>query len=208
VLNSIFLILGNKISTEQISKHNHSSLSNYESNVLNSNANNITHSDITNENNDHKGKNLDASGLTGENFFSFNKSIYEKNKEELNELSIDGLSFKKNLSNNMIRTSNKVLETGKEEEADDVFDQKLMSYLNEFYASKKISIIQFKKINNSNEYQYGTQKVKLYNENDVFKVKLNNQGAVLLSRFIEANATNEEIKMLKNNTMLSNNNKQ
>lgn len=75
-------------------------------------------------------------------------------------------------------------------------DIKLNRYLNIFYSKRKIIKIPFKKITPYN-YEYGTQKIMLKIEGDVFKVR-NIGGYTLLDKFIEMNAPIEEVKMNQN----------
>ena len=75
-------------------------------------------------------------------------------------------------------------------------DNQLEMYLKNYYKSKTLPKINFKKIGN-NFYEYGNIKVNIFLENNVFKAKTN-EGIVNLEKFIEKNAEIEDAKV-KNN---------
>ena len=78
----------------------------------------------------------------------------------------------------------------------DEIDNQLEMYLKNFYKSKTLPKINFKKIGN-NLYEYGSIKVNIFLENNVIKAKTN-EGIVNLEKFLEKNAEIENAKV-KNN---------
>ena len=82
-------------------------------------------------------------------------------------------------------------------ERPDKIDKKLELYLKYFYSKRSFPIIIFKKTS-TNNYEYGKQKVMIKIEGDTIRVRYLG-GYIILDKFIELNAANEEKKLKKNN---------
>ena len=76
----------------------------------------------------------------------------------------------------------------------DELDTKLDQYLKSIYSENRLPKIQFKKIK-ENLYQYGSQEISVIEEDNVIKIKNQEEGNILLDNFIEINAQAEEEKM-------------
>ena len=119
-----------------------------------------------------------------------NKIITKENSEDNEIKNIINLSEKYNLpiSEEVLKMENVICNNKPEE-----MDLKLESYLQNFYKNKKISKIAFKKIGN-NLYEYGTLKVTIIFEDNVFKAKTVG-GFIGLDKFIEKNSGLEDNKI-------------
>ena len=84
----------------------------------------------------------------------------------------------------------------------DNIDTKLELYLKYFYPKRNLPIIIFKKTS-TNNYEYGKQKVMIKIEGDTIRVRYLG-GYLIIDKFIELNAINEEKKLKKNNDKISN----
>ena len=82
-------------------------------------------------------------------------------------------------------------------EKPDKIDKKLEQYLKYFYSKRTFPKILFKKTS-TNNYEYGTQKVMVKIEGDTIRIRYVG-GYLLIDKFIEMNATNEEKKLKKQN---------
>ena len=91
----------------------------------------------------------------------------------------------------------------------DNIDKKLELYLKYFYPKRNLPIIIFKKTS-TNNYEYGKQKVMIKIEGDTIRVRYLG-GYLIIDKFIELNAVNEEKKVNKNseknNNIINTNNK-
>ena len=85
----------------------------------------------------------------------------------------------------------------------DQVDKKLNTFLNDFYAKKRVSQIAFRRVSQGN-YEFGTQKVLVKVDNEKIKgifyyfnclVRVGG-GFLLLDKFIEMNAPVEEAKLM------------
>jgi len=76
----------------------------------------------------------------------------------------------------------------------DQIDQKLNTFLSDFYTKKRLSQIPFRRISHGN-YEFGTQKVMVKVENEKIKVRVGG-GYLLLDKFIEMQAPVEEAKLM------------
>ena len=124
-----------------------------------------------------------------------NNILNKDNSEESEIKNILNLSEKYNLP---ISEENEILEMENVEcnNTPDEVDTQLEIYLKNFYKSKTLPKINFKKIGNS-LYEYGSIKINIILENNVIKAK-SNEGVVNLEKFIEKNSKLEEAK-IKNN---------
>ena len=84
----------------------------------------------------------------------------------------------------------------------DKIDKKLELYLKYFYSKRTFPKIMFKKTSNNN-YEYGTQKVMVKIEGDTIRIRYVN-GYLIIDKFIELNAANEEKKLKKQNEKSNN----
>ena len=82
-------------------------------------------------------------------------------------------------------------------EKPDKIDKKLELYLKYFYSKRSFPVIIFKKTS-TNNYEYGKQKVMIKIEGDTIRVRYLG-GYIILDKFIELNAANEEKKLKKIN---------
>ena len=87
-------------------------------------------------------------------------------------------------------------------EKPDKIDKKLEQYLKYFYSKRSFPKIPFKKTS-TNNYEYGTQKVMIKIEGDTIRIRYVG-GYLLIDKFIEMKAANEE-KKLKNKNEKGNN---
>ena len=134
------------------------------------------------------------------------KNIYNKygplnnilNKENADENEIKNILNLSEKYNLPISEENEILEMENVEcnNTPDEIDNQLEMYLKNYYKSKTLPKINFKKIGN-NFYEYGNIKVNIFLENNVFKAKTN-EGIINLEKFIEKNAEIEDAKV-KNN---------
>ena len=124
-----------------------------------------------------------------------NNILNKENAEENEIKNILNLSEKYNLP---LSEENEILEMENVEcnNTPDEIDNQLEMYLKNYYKSKTLPKINFKKIGN-NFYEYGNIKVNIFLENNVFKAKTN-EGIINLEKFIEKNAEIEDAKV-KNN---------
>ena len=124
-----------------------------------------------------------------------NNILNKDNSEESEIKNILNLSEKYNLP---ISEENEILEMENVEcnNTPDEVDTQLEIYLKNFYKSKTLPKINFKKIGNS-LYEYGSIKINIILENNVIKAR-SNEGVVNLEKFIEKNSKIEEAK-IKNN---------
>ena len=114
------------------------------------------------------------------------KKMLENIKQELNKAS------EKEEGNNKINNLEFVIT-----ENPDELDIELNKYLTSIYSENRLPKINFKKISN-NLYQYGSQNVSVIEEDNVIKIKYEEE-TLLLDNFIEINAQAEEEKMMKIN---------
>ena len=133
-----------------------------------------------------------------------NEEKPEENKEEqINENNNDN-SKKQNIFDVKI-TKWEFVSTDKP----DKIDKKLEQYLKYFFSKRTFPKLIFKKTS-TNNYEYGTQKVMVKIEGDTIRVRYVG-GYLLIDKFIELNAANEEKKLkkqnYKNNSSLSGNKK-
>ena len=77
----------------------------------------------------------------------------------------------------------------------DKIDKKLEQYLKYFYSKRTFPKIMFKKTS-TNNYEYGTQKVMVKIEGDTIRIRYVG-GYLIIDKFIELNAANEEKKIKK-----------
>ena len=82
-------------------------------------------------------------------------------------------------------------------EKPDKIDKKLEKYLKYFYSKRTFPKILFKKTS-TNNYEYGTQKVMVKIEGDTIRIRYIG-GYLIIDKFIEMNAANEEKKVKKQN---------
>ena len=82
-------------------------------------------------------------------------------------------------------------------EKPDKIDKKLEQYLKYFYSKRSFPKVLFKKTS-TNNYEYGTQKVMVKIEGDTIRIRYVG-GYLLIDKFIEMNAANEEKKLKKQN---------
>ena len=82
-------------------------------------------------------------------------------------------------------------------EKPDKIDKKLELYLKYFYSKRSFPVVIFKKTS-TNNYEYGKQKVMIKIEGDTIRVRYLG-GYIILDKFIELNAANEEKKLKKIN---------
>ena len=82
-------------------------------------------------------------------------------------------------------------------EKPDKIDKKLEQYLKYFYSKRTFPKILFKKTS-TNNYEYGTQKVMVKIEGDTIRIRYVG-GYLIIDKFIEMNAANEEKKLKKQN---------
>ena len=115
----------------------------------------------------------------------------EKNEETPNDIP------KENLSDGKI-TKWEYVST----EKPDKIDKSLELYLKYFYSKRSFPKIMFRKTS-TNNYEYGTQKVMIKIEGDTIRVRYVG-GYLLLDKFIEVNAANEEKKLKKQNEKSNN----
>ena len=82
-------------------------------------------------------------------------------------------------------------------EKPDNIDKKLELYLKFFYSKRAFPVVIFKKTS-TNNYEYGKQKVMIKIEGDSIRVR-HVGGYLIIDKFIELNAANEEKKLKKIN---------
>ena len=82
-------------------------------------------------------------------------------------------------------------------EKPDKIDKKLELYLKYFYSKRTFPVVIFKKTS-TNNYEYGKQKIMIKIEGDTIRVR-HIGGYLILDKFIELNAANEEKKLKKIN---------
>ena len=82
-------------------------------------------------------------------------------------------------------------------EKPDKIDKKLELYLKYFYSKRSFPIVIFRKTS-TNNYEYGKQKIMIKIEGDTIRVR-HVGGYLILDKFIELNAANEEKKLKKIN---------
>ena len=80
-------------------------------------------------------------------------------------------------------------------EKPDKIDKKLEQYLKYFYSKRTFPKVIFKKTS-TNNYEYGTQKVMVKIEGDTIRIRYVG-GYLIIDKFIEMNAANEEKKLKK-----------
>ena len=80
-------------------------------------------------------------------------------------------------------------------EKPDKIDKKLEQYLKYFYSKRTFPKVIFKKTS-TNNYEYGTQKVMIKIEGDTIRIRYVG-GYLIIDKFIEMNAANEEKKLKK-----------
>ena len=80
-------------------------------------------------------------------------------------------------------------------EKPDKIDKKLELYLKYFYSKRTFPVVIFKKTS-TNNYEYGKQKIMIKIEGDTIRVR-NLGGYLIIDKFIELNAANEEKKLKK-----------
>ena len=80
-------------------------------------------------------------------------------------------------------------------EKPDKIDKKLEQYLKYFYSKRTFPKVIFKKTS-TNNYEYGTQKVMIKIEGDTIRIRYIG-GYLIIDKFIEMNAANEEKKLKK-----------
>ena len=80
-------------------------------------------------------------------------------------------------------------------ERPDKIDKKLEQYLKYFYSKRTFPKIMFRKTS-TNNYEYGTQKVMVKIEGDTIRIRYVG-GYLIIDKFIELNAANEEKKLKK-----------
>ena len=153
-------------------------------------------------------------------------NINIKQEEEQNDKNI---SEEKDKEENLDNNINEIEKEQKEEEPNknifeekitkweyvstekpDSIDKKLELYLKYFYPKRNLPIIIFKKTS-TNNYEYGRQKVMIKIEGDTIRVRYLG-GYLIIDKFIELNAVNEEKKVKKNsekniNSNINTNNK-
>ena len=133
----------------------------------------------------------------------------DKNTLDIKEENIDNIN-KENNTNEIEKVEQKEDETNKNifeekitkweyvsSDKPDNIDKKLELYLKYFYPKRNLPIITFKKTS-TNNYEYGKQKVMIKIEGDTIRVRYLG-GYLIIDKFIELNAVNEEKKMKKNN---------
>ena len=139
-------------------------------------------------------------------------NINIKQEEEQNDKNI---SEEKDKEDNLDNNINEIEKEQKEEEPNknifeekitkweyvstekpDSIDKKLELYLKYFYPKRNLPIIIFKKTS-MNNYEYGKQKVMIKIEGDTIRVRYLG-GYLIIDKFIELNAVNEEKKVKKN----------
>ena len=133
-----------------------------------------------------------------------NKNIFEKIKQELNDNNNDNINNNDNVNinnennNNLVKEEKEIDKNNDLEfviaENPDELDTKLDQYLKSIYSENRLPKIQFKKIKD-NLYQYGSQEISVIEEDNVIKIKNQEEGNILLDNFIEINAQAEEEKM-------------
>ena len=80
-------------------------------------------------------------------------------------------------------------------EKPDKIDKKLELYLKYFYSKRTFPVVIFKKTS-TNNYEYGKQKIMIKIEGDTIRVR-HLGGYLIIDKFIELNAANEEKKLKK-----------
>jgi hypothetical protein len=134
------------------------------------------------------------------------KEQNDKNNSEAKEENLDNIN-KDNITNEIEKEQNE------EEQNKNIFeekitkweyvstdrpdkiDKKLEQYLKYFYSKRTFPKIMFKKTS-TNNYEYGTQKVMVKIEGDTIRIRYVG-GYLIIDKFIELNAANEEKKIKK-----------
>jgi hypothetical protein len=126
-----------------------------------------------------------------EGYQNNNTQPQESNKIEFSDNEEDELP-----ENNIINTDEPIKNNYEEvgTKTNDQVDQKLNTFLNDFYAKKRVSQIPFRRVSQGN-YEFGTQKVLVKVDNEKIKVRVGG-GYLLLDKFIEMNAPVEEAKLM------------
>ena len=118
--------------------------------------------------------------------------INEEQKKRLEILKEELNNIKPELQLDNKENKNNELEFVSAENPDEL-DIKLNQYLSSIYSENRLPKIIFKKIE-QNLYEYGTQKIKVVQEDDMIKIQYE-VGTILLENFIEINSQAEEEKM-------------
>ena len=114
----------------------------------------------------------------------------ENNNEEINEDYFDDVTSRNEIKDGKI-TKWEFVST----EKPDKIDKKLEQYLKYFFSKRTFPKVMFKKTF-TNNYEYGTQKVMVKIEGDTIRIRYVG-GYLLIDKFIELNAVNEEKKLKK-----------
>ena len=121
-----------------------------------------------------------------------NAGVNEENKEEKVIENNTNADVKQNIFDGKI-TKWEYVST----EKPDKIDKKLEQYLKYFYSKRTFPKVLFKKTS-TNNYEYGTQKVMVKIEGDTIRIRYIG-GYLIIDKFIEMNAANEEKKVKKQN---------
>ena len=148
--------------------------------------------DINNESNENKKEEAKKDNNNDNTGVNEEKKEEKENKEEKVSENNNNVDLKQNIFDGKI-TKWEYVST----EKPDKIDKKLEQYLKYFYSKRTFPKILFKKTS-TNNYEYGTQKVMVKIEGDTIRIRYIG-GYLLIDKFIEMNAANEEKKVKKQN---------
>jgi len=117
-----------------------------------------------------------------------NQYVYNSQPQETNKIEFSDDEEEEQHENKIVNTDEGHPVTN------DPIDNKLNSFLTDFYSKRRISQVPFRRVSQGN-YEFGTQKVLVKVENEKIKVRVGG-GFLLMDKFIEMNAPVEEAKIM------------